>query len=84
MVITDDDAYKKDSYEVTVDTVTIAKETGKIYLVDGELKLDITEDAKDGTASGTYEKDGLTYEYEVIQSNGTWELSILNGDYVVE
>lgn len=75
MEIKDTDS-KQNSYEVAVDTVTVAEENGKIYLVDGEWKLDITEDAKDGSASGTYEKDELNYEYEVIDKDGTWEVHV--------
>lgn len=73
--ITDTDS-KQNFYEVAVDTVTVAEENGKIYLVDGEWKLDITEDAKDGSASGTYEKDELNYEYEVIEKDGAWEVHV--------
>lgn len=67
---------KQNSYEVAVDTVTVAEENGNIYLVDGEWKLDITEDAKDGAASGTYEKDEFSYEYEVIEKDGVWEVHV--------
>ena len=56
--------------------MTVAEENGEIYLVDGEWKLDITEDAKDGSASGTYEKDELNYEYEVIEKDGAWEVHV--------
>lgn len=84
MVITDADDFEQMPYEVTVGTPAVLEEDGKIYLTDGELKLDITEDAKDGTASGSYDKDGLTYEYKVMEKDGTWELSISNGDYKVE
>ena len=84
MVITDADDYEEVPYEVAIGTPAVLEEDGKVFIADGELKVDITEDVKDGKASGTYDKDGLTYEYEVTEKDGTWELSISNGDYTVE
>lgn len=84
VVITEADDFEQAPYDVTVGTPAVLEEDGKIYLTDGELKLDITEDVKDGTASGSYEKDGLTYEYKVTEKDGTWELSISNEDYKTE
>lgn len=84
MVITDADDSEEVPYEVAVGTPAVMKEDGKVYLVDGELKMDITEDAKYGKASGSYDKDELTYEYEVTEKEGTWELSISNEDNAEE
>lgn len=80
MVITDADDFEEGPYKVTVSTQSVTEEDGKIYLVDGELKLNITEDAKDGTASGSYDKDGHTFEYEATKKDETWDLSILGED----
>ena len=68
------------SNEAIEGTLEVVEEDGKIYIVDGELKQDITAEIKDGKTSGIYEKDGMTYEYEVTEKDGTWELNIL-GEY---
>lgn len=75
--ITEDDS-KKDSYNVAVNMVTVVEENGKIYLVDGECKLDITEDAKDGSATGNYKNGEIVYEYEVMKKDGIWNVKVLN------
>lgn len=75
--ITDADS-EQNPYEVTVDTVTVAEENGKVYLVDGEWKLDITE------ASGIYEKDESSYEYKVIEKDGSWEVNVSNRENPVK
>lgn len=57
----------------------VVEENGNVYLVDGDVKIDITEDVADGTASGTYEKNGVAYQYEVKEEPGVpgcWELHI--------
>lgn len=68
------------SNEAIEGTLEVIEEDGKIYIVDGELKQDITAEIKDGKTSGIYEKDGMTYEYEVTEKDGIWELNIL-GEY---
>lgn len=68
------------SNEAIEGTLEVVEEDGKIYIVDGELKQDITAEIKDGKTSGIYEKYGMTYEYEVTEKDGTWELNIL-GEY---
>ena len=45
---------------------------GRIYLKDGDLKIDVTDDlSDDGYATGTYERNGFTKEYRVYES-GDW------------
>lgn len=68
------------SNEAIEGTLKVVEEDGKIYIVDGELKQDITAEIKDGKTSGIYEKDGMTYEYEITEKDGIWELNIL-GEY---
>ena len=48
----------------------IVEENDRIYFIDGDVKLDITEDMADGQAFGNYEKDGMVYEYEVKEQAG--------------
>lgn len=48
-----------------VNGLDVVEENEKLYLVNKFVKIDITEDLEDGLASGTYEKDGNTYEYKV-------------------
>ena len=62
--------------EIIVDQPNVAEENGRVYITDSNVKIDITEDVQDGQAAGTYEKDGLTYNYEVTGSTGCWEFSI--------
>ena len=76
MVITDAGNFKQVPYEIALSTPTVIEENEKIYLIDGDLKLDITEDARDGSAAGTYEKDGLNYEYKAEAKEETWEVSL--------
>lgn len=46
-------------------TPNLNKEGGKTYLVCDDLKIDITEDMKDGSAEGTFELDGIKFGYQV-------------------
>ncbi|MBQ7863402.1 MAG: hypothetical protein IJ353_02925 [Lachnospiraceae bacterium] len=62
---------------INMDTTTTAdcnigvvKEDDSVYFVDGDLKIDITEDIADGAASVRYEKNGETYQYEVKEEPG--------------
>ena len=48
----------------------MVEEDGRIYLVDGTVKLDITEDMADGQAAGNYEKNAVVYQYEVREETG--------------
>ena len=61
---------------VEIDWQEVIEEGDRVYLTDGDMKLDITEDIQDGQASGSYEKQGLTYYYEISGSAGCWEYSI--------
>ncbi len=55
----------------TVDSnIGVAKEDDKVYFVDGDIKIDITDDMADGAASVSYEKNGETYQYEVKEEPG--------------
>ncbi len=55
----------------TVDSNTgVVQEDGKVYFVDGDVKIDITGDMADQIATGSYEKDGVTYQYEVKEEPG--------------
>lgn len=67
--------------ETSSEVIEVAEEDGRIYLLAGDMKLDITEDMSDGTASGSYEKNGVTFEYEVKEQPGApgcYELHILS------
>ena len=48
----------------------IVVEDGIIYLMDGDVKIDITEDMEDGIATGSYEKNSMVYQYEVKEEPG--------------
>jgi len=50
--------------------IGVTKEDDKVYFVDGDIKIDITEDMADGAASVRYEKNGETYQYEVKEEPG--------------
>ena len=55
----------------TVDcNIGVVKEDDSVYFVDGDIKIDITEDIADGAASVSYEKNGETYQYEVKEEPG--------------
>ncbi|MBR6642950.1 MAG: hypothetical protein IKL28_04720 [Lachnospiraceae bacterium] len=69
--------------ETSSEVIEVAEENGRIYLLAGDMKLDITEDMTDGAASGSYEKNGVTFEYEVREQPGApgcYELHILSED----
>lgn len=83
MMITDvteaaDKPYEVSQYGVLEYTPDVVEKDGKYYLVDGSVEIDITEDLEDGKASGSYEKDGLVYEYEVSGEEGSWSIGISN------
>ena len=50
--------------------IGVVKEDDSVYFVDGDIKIDITEDMADGAASVSYEKDGEIYQYEVKEEPG--------------
>ena len=70
------DYYVSSDNTIEIDRQEIIEEDGRIYLTDGDVKTDITEDVQDGRASGTYNKNGMIYEYEVTAGIGGWEFSI--------
>jgi len=88
VVVTEDAEVSNPTYkmgtedaETSSEVIEVAEEDGRIYLLAGDMKLDITEDMTDGAASGSYEKNGVTFEYEVREQPGAWgcyELHILS------
>jgi len=61
----------------------VIEEDGKVTLVVGEVTIDITEDMADGTATGSFEKNGEMYQYEVKEEPGVpgcFELHIYDGE----
>lgn len=81
VIDSDSESWEQDYYFssdniIEIDRQEIIEEDGRIYLADGDVKTDITEDVQDGRASGTYNKNGMIYEYEVTAGIGGWEFSI--------
>lgn len=70
------DSVPPEHVEIYTDTTVeperteIVVEDGIIYLMDGDVKIDITEDMKDGSATGSYEKNGNEFQYEVKEEPG--------------
>lgn len=58
-----------DSFTVE-SNIGVTKEDDKVYFVDGDIRIDITEDMADGAASVSYEKNGEIYQYEVKEEPG--------------
>ncbi|MDE7366590.1 MAG: hypothetical protein K2N24_04475 [Lachnospiraceae bacterium] len=52
-------------YEECNLTSEILQENDRLYLSIGDSKIDITEDFADGECSGTFEFQGVTFEYEL-------------------
>ncbi len=46
----------------------IVKEDGKVYWVDKEIKIDLTEELADGETEISYEREGTTYRYIITES----------------
>lgn len=63
--------------ESAIKDTSLISEGDKVYLVIGDnlKKIDITEDFADGKCSGSFELEGLTYNYEVT---GTVEESSIS------
>lgn len=55
---------------VVPERTEVVEEDGKVTLVVGEITLDITEDMEDGMATGSFEKKGDIYRYEVKEEPG--------------
>lgn len=68
-------------YSVTPVMPEVVEKNGIILLKDRDVEIDITKDLQDGTASGSYEKDGLETYYEVTGKDGDWEVTVSNGIY---
>jgi uncharacterized protein YneR len=64
------------NYEISMEAAEIPGRTeivvedGIVYFIDNDVKIDITEDMSVGEASGTYEKNGMVYQYEVEEEPG--------------
>lgn len=54
----------------------IVCEGDKQYLIIGDSKIDITEDFADGRCSGTFELEGVTFQYEVTGNVEEYQVSI--------
>lgn len=70
------DSVPPEHVEIYTDTTVeperteIVVEDGRVYLVVGDMTIDITEDMTDGSASGSYEKKGNEFRYEVKEEPG--------------
>ena len=55
----------------------IVLEDGRVYIVDGDIKIDVTEELQEnGQVVGTYEKNGETKDYCVLNTMGQYVLDI--------
>lgn len=54
----------------------IIEQEGKIFFKDGDVKIDITEDATDGNASGVYQIDNIMKQYKAEYTEEGWNVSI--------
>lgn len=63
-------AWVTDGDEAEVPRTEVVEENGKVYFINGDVKIDITEDMADGQAAGTYEENGMVYQYEVKEEPG--------------
>ena len=55
----------------------IVLEDDRVYIVDGDIKIDVTEELQEnGQATGTYEKDGKTKDYCVLNPDGQLVLTL--------
>ena len=77
VLVNDLEGAESPEYCINMDTTTtvdcntgVVQEDGKVYFVDGDVKIDITGDMADQIATGSYEKDGVTYQYEVKEEPG--------------
>lgn len=62
-----------------VEDVEIVEDENHVYLVDGEIRIDITNDVAKGSATGTYEKDGRTHDYKITEViEGIWDVNVSN------
>ena len=54
----------------------IVEQDGKIYFRDGDIEIDITEDAVDGEVSGIYQIEGIMKQYKARYTDEGWNVSI--------
>lgn len=47
------------------ETASLEKENDRVYLVAGDVRVDITEDIADGKCTGTFEHNNMNFEYEI-------------------
>ncbi len=65
--------------EINTHSYDVVNEDEKTYFVDTcdeNLKVDITEDIKDGTAEGTFEQYGLKYNFTIEESDDGYLISV--------
>lgn len=60
----------------------IVEQNGKMYFIDDNVKIDITEDAADGKAEGTYQMNDMTYQYDAQYVDEGWNLKVF--EYIGE
>lgn len=65
-----------DEIFIDVTTPEVLEENDKVYLVDGEVKIDITQDVEDGKATGSYVSNGVTMQYEIDYMGEEWSISV--------
>ena len=77
MVIANDAEDVEYDYYIAVDKsdaaltrTEVLEEDGRIYFIDGDVKIDITEDMADGYAAGSFEREGAICQYEVKEEPG--------------
>lgn len=71
-----EEAASENTYTEDTFSTQLMEENGKIFLLAGEEKIDITEDFKDGEATGTFELEGVTIKYTVTGDPETCEISL--------
>lgn len=64
-------AYTQDAF-----TARMEQEGDKLFLVTDSERIDITEDFKDGEATGTFEYEGITVKYTVTGDVEACEISL--------
>ncbi len=62
--------------DLVISSPEIVEKDGKLYLIDDNIKIDITEDATDGKAKGIYQMNDVTYQYDAQYVDEGWNLKI--------
>lgn len=67
-----------DSGSPNADDMVLESSDGRVVLApEGVEPIDLTDQlAADGAATGTYEKDGITYVYQVSGESGNWHANV--------